>query len=398
MTQFAEFAIKNLGENMIKLNKKKTIIIISALLLVGTSLFLILDKEDRINYVFKYKSKITIEAGDNIPTMNDYLYRDVDKEKEIVWNNIDIIEGKVYKVGTYSGKFNYDNKERKITLVVKDTTSPVISGVNDVEVLAFEKVPDFISLIDVSDNSKEEVSIKVDGKYNIEETGEYNLTYIATDKSSNETKKKFKLIVKENKNITTSESSLGYTIKNDRGITYINDVIIVNKTYSLPSSFAPNNLEDINGYIKVVDFVKEAFLELTKAGQNEGVNIYASSGYRTYKNEEYIYEGYVNRKGITYADAYFAKGGYSEHQTGLAIDVNIVDTSFENTKESNWLRDNSYKYGFIIRYPSGKENITGYSSVPWHIRYVGKKLAKELYNNGNYLTIEEYFGIESKYA
>lgn len=382
---------------MIKLNKKKTIIIISALLLVGTSLFLILDKEDKVKYVFKYKSKITIEAGDKIPTMNDYLYRDIDNEKEIVWNNIDIIEDKVYKVGTYSGKFNYDNKERKITLVVKDTTPPIISGVNDIEVLAFEKVPDFISLIDVSDNSKEEVNIKVDGKYNIEETGEYTLTYVATDKSANETKKDFKLIVKENKNVTTSKSSLGYTIKNDSGITYINDVIIVNKTYSLPSSFAPNNLVDINGYIKVVDFVKEAFLELTKEAQNEDINIYAISGYRTYKNEEYTYEGYVNRKGTTYADAYFAKEGYSEHQTGLAIDVNLVDPSFENTKESNWLRDNSYKYGFIIRYPSGKEDITGYSSVPWHLRYVGKKLAKELYNNGNYLTLEEYFGIESKY-
>jgi zinc D-Ala-D-Ala carboxypeptidase len=97
------------------------------------------------------------------------------------------------------------------------------------------------------------------------------------------------------------------------------------------------------------------------------------------------------------ADTYSARAGFSEHQTGLVLDLNTVDISFDNTNESNWLRDNSYKYGFIIRYPKGKENITGYTYEPWHIRYVGKNLAKEIYNNGDYLTLEEYFGIDSNY-
>ena len=77
--------------------------------------------------------------------------------------------------------------------------------------------------------------------------------------------------------------------------------------------------------------------------------------------------------------------------------MNTIDSSFENTAESNWLQEHCYEFGFIIRYPKGKENITGYMYEPWHIRYVGKELAEKLYNNGSWLTIEEYYGIESKY-
>lgn len=98
------------------------------------------------------------------------------------------------------------------------------------------------------------------------------------------------------------------------------------------------------------------------------------------------------------ADTYSARAGYSEHQTGLAIDVNTVDMTFDNTDESNWLSNNCYKYGFVIRYPKDKESITGYMYEPWHIRYVGKDLASKLYNNGNPITFEEYYGIDSKYS
>ena len=97
------------------------------------------------------------------------------------------------------------------------------------------------------------------------------------------------------------------------------------------------------------------------------------------------------------ADTYSARAGYSEHQTGLAIDLNSIDMTFDNTDESNWLKDNCYKYGFIIRYPNDKEDITGYMYEPWHIRYVGKNLANVLYNNGDWITLEEYYGIDSKY-
>ena len=381
-----------------KINKKKLIIILAIIILIiGIIIYITLINKETINHIFKYKDKLTIEAGSKIPTMNDYLYHNTTIEKEIVWDNIEIEEGKIYKPGTYKGKFNYDNEERHVTLIVKDTTPPSINNVKDIEVLAFTKVPNLLTQIEVSDNSKEEITPSLEGKYDIESPGEYTLTYKAKDSSGNEKSKEFKLIVKENKDITTTKSSKGYTIKNDRGVTYIGDTIIVNKTYSLPSSFAPNNLESINGYIKIVDFAKKAFDELKSDAKAAGLNIYASSGYRSYQDQEYIYNNYVRMDGQEAADTYSARAGFSEHQTGLVLDLNTVDISFDNTNESNWLRDNSYKYGFIIRYPKGKENITGYTYEPWHIRYVGKNLAKEIYNNGDYLTLEEYFGIDSNY-
>lgn len=383
----------------IKINKKKIILVVILIIFLIVAIFgyLIFTYDGSINSIFKYKNKITIEVGSDVPKMNDYLYHNASSNKEIVWKDIDIIDGKVYTPGIYSGKFNYDNKEREVTLIVKDTTPPVINNVHDIEVLAFDKVDDLLSMIEVTDNSKEEITPSIEGKYDIETVGEYTLTYKAKDSSGNETKQDFKLIVKENKDITTSKSKKGYTIKNDKGVTYIEDTIIVNKTYSLPSGFAPNNLEDINGYIKVVDFAKKAFNELKSDASSIGLNIYASSGYRSYADQEYIYNNYVRMDGREKADTYSARGGYSEHQTGLVIDVNTVDMTFDNTSESNWLRDNSYKYGFIIRYPKGKDDITGYMYEPWHIRYVGKKLAEKIYNNGDYLTLEEYFGIDSKY-
>lgn len=384
--------------NKKKLNKKKIILFsITIILLVGVILFVLLKDDKVITSAFKYKTKLTIEAGDKVPTMNDYLYSDVEKEKEIVWSDISIEDGKVYKIGTYNGKFNYEDKERNIILVVEDTKAPVIDNVKNIEMLAYEKEPDFINSITVTDNSKEEIKAKLKGEYDTEKVGEYNLSYVAVDSSGNESIKEFKLIVKENKNVTVSKSTKGYTIKNDRGITYIGDTIIVNKTYGLPSNFAPNNLEDINGYIKVVNFVKDAFLELSSDAKAIGLNIYASSGYRSYSNQEYIYNNYAKRDGIEKADTYSARAGYSEHQTGLAIDVNTVDMTFDNTSESKWLRENCYKYGFVIRYPKGKEGITGYMYEPWHIRYVGKELASKLYKDGDYITFEEYFGIDSKY-
>ena len=103
------------------------------------------------------------------------------------------------------------------------------------------------------------------------------------------------------------------------------------------------------------------------------------------------------RDGKQEADTYSARPGHSEHQTGLAFDLNTIDDSFANTAEGKWINDNCYRYGLILRYPKGKEEITGYQYESWHLRYVGKELAQKLYNNGNWMTLEEHFNITSKY-
>ena len=379
-----------------KKSKKKILIILLItifIIMLGVIGYVIVKETN----VFTYKSKITIEAGDNVPLIKDYLYKDNDKTKDIVWNDNFIEEGKVYKPGTYKGVFTYKDEKKEVTLIVKDSTAPNIDGVHDIEVTAFTNKPDLLEGITASDNSKEEIAVTIKGEYDIETAGEYNLSYVAKDSSGNETIKEFKVIVKENENVKVSKTSKGYTIKNYYGITYVDDVIIANKSYSLPSNFAPNNLVTINGYIRVVDYVKTAFTELVSAATSVGLNIYPSSGYRSYNDQKYIYNNYVKRDGQENADTYSARAGYSEHQTGLAIDVNSVDMSFDNTSESKWLKENCYLYGFIIRYPKGKDNITGYMYEPWHIRYIGKDMASKLYNDGDWITLEEYYGIDSKY-
>ena len=179
--------------------------------------------------------------------------------------------------------------------------------------------------------------------------------------------------------------------------------VIVNKYYKLASDYEPDDLTIINskyasGTQKLRKEAADKFEEMASDMLKENLKIYAGSTYRSYSYQLGLYNRYVAKDGFKDAETYSARAGYSEHQTGLAIDLNTVDMSFDGTSESNWLKDNCWKYGFIIRYPKDKENITGYMYEPWHIRYVGKELARVLYNNGNWLSLEEYYGIDSKYS
>ena len=133
------------------------------------------------------------------------------------------------------------------------------------------------------------------------------------------------------------------------------------------------------------------------AKSERGFNMWAQSGFRSYSTQKSVYNNWVKKDGKAKADTYSARAGYSEHQSGLAADLNHVGSSFDNTKEAKWLEENCYKYGFILRYPKGKQDVTGYIYESWHFRYVGIPLATKLYNNGDWLTLEEYFGVTSKY-
>jgi D-alanyl-D-alanine carboxypeptidase len=186
---------------------------------------------------------------------------------------------------------------------------------------------------------------------------------------------------------SSNVTSKGYKIEVIDGITYIDGVMIANKTYSLPESYAPGDL---------LSEVKEAFSVMQKAAAKEGLNIYISSGYRSYNRQVTLYNNYVKSDGTALADTYSSRPGHSEHQTGLCFDLNTIDDSFGNTAESAWLEKHAQEYGFIIRFPKGKESYTGYQYEPWHLRYVGVELATKIYESG--LSLEEYFGITSEYA
>ena len=169
------------------------------------------------------------------------------------------------------------------------------------------------------------------------------------------------------------------------GLTYIQGALVANKSYSLPSDFNPGL--DSTCY--------DQFCKLSNAAAQEGLSIWLASGFRSYDYQDQIYNNYVARDGQALADTYSARAGHSEHQTGLAIDVNSIDDSFAGTPEAIWLENHCHEYGFILRYPKGKESKTGYQYESWHIRYLGTDLAYAVHDSG--LTLEEYFGIDSYY-
>lgn len=168
--------------------------------------------------------------------------------------------------------------------------------------------------------------------------------------------------------------------------TYVDGILIVNKSYPLSADYDPG-LQPIT---------KDAFQKLSDAAAQEGLDLYIGSDYRDYAYQVKIYNNYCEMYGSEQADSFSARPGYSEHQTGLAIDCNTIDDAFGDTPEAAWLAQHCADYGFIIRFPQGKEDVTGYQYEPWHIRYVGVDIAKEIQKYD--LTLEEYLGVDSVYA
>ena len=173
-------------------------------------------------------------------------------------------------------------------------------------------------------------------------------------------------------------------------------LVLVNKYNMLPSDYVPSDLEPINNKYnkgfnnKMRHTARVAFEEMCEAALKDNIIIYSGSAYRSYNYQLNLYNRYVSIDGKTKAETYSARAGYSEHQTGLATDIMNKDLEYisANHKEYTWLINNSYKYGFHLRYPKGKENITGYMYEEWHFRYLGKEVATYLYEND--LTYDEY--------
>lgn len=180
--------------------------------------------------------------------------------------------------------------------------------------------------------------------------------------------------------------------------------VLVDKQYKLPDNYEPNDLvyPDVRfTFSEKIDKRKMrkeaagALEELFAGAEKDGIYLAGVSAYRSQATQKTLFNNYVKKDGMEKALTYSAFPGTSEHQTGLAIDVSGSDGKcaatdcFGGTPEAEWLADHAPEYGFIIRYPEGKDAITGYKYEPWHLRYVGKELAKEIDDKG--LTLEEYY-------
>lgn len=167
----------------------------------------------------------------------------------------------------------------------------------------------------------------------------------------------------------------------------VDGIIIANKGYELPKDFSPGRNPE----------AYDAFLQMRQDASKEGITLRLSTTYRSYSAQQHIYRTFVNRAGKERADTYSARAGYSEHQTGLAFDIGGANPDFRlkqalgSMKEGLWMAKNAPGYGFILRYPKGKQDMTGYMYEPWHFRYVGVTLALRITETG--LTLDEYLGV-----
>jgi len=182
--------------------------------------------------------------------------------------------------------------------------------------------------------------------------------------------------------------------------------VLVNKQFSLPEGYKPPGLIDdpalpfLSGEKGEKRLIRKEAADMLKkmfaAAAGDGLQLAVVSAYRSNRTQKTLFEYYVRTYGEAEARRFSAVPGHSEHETGLAVDVSgrdgkcAAEDCFAGSKEANWLAANAAAYGFIVRYPQGKESITGYTYEPWHLRYVGVKMAQEVTGKG--LTLEEYFG------
>ena len=316
----------------------------------------------------------------------DYTYGSVMIEcdnKEAIEVNEFRITGK--EVGEYTIYAKTDNTTKEAKIIVEQSVEKIelssltLDMIKDTQTDVTARVtPDNAVNKELEWKSTNEEIAIADDSGKIKALKEGNCEIIVSTVEEPIVSAKIQVEVK-NKIISISQTYPAFSNQVE-GITYINGIMIVNKNHSIPASYAPG--------LQTVAY--NAFMDLKRAAAAEGYDISLLSGYRSYETQKNLYNNYVATYGQAEADTFSARPGTSEHQTGLAMDVGWIDDAYGDTPSGIWLAENCYKFGFIIRYPKNKENITGYKYEPWHIRYLGTDIAKDVYESG--LCLEEYLG------
>ncbi|MEF2608604.1 MAG: M15 family metallopeptidase [Faecalicoccus sp.] len=340
-----------------------------------------------LNFNFEYGKPISITKED-LFTQED-LKRI--KDFKIDLSDIKNEKDKEYpEVGNYECKVTYSKwfipHTSSIQIQVEDTTKPKFSKFSDVvEIpLGSDQNYDFSSYFLAEDLSETSIQYKTE-EVDFLNPGDYRMMIIASDTYGNSIEKE--CIVRVQYEKETSSPNKPAENEEDQSVVssdpyYVQGIMVVNKKHGLPANYAPQENAEAGAKIR----------QLIADMQRQGYAISSSySGYRSYSYQSSLYNNYVNSYGQAQADRFSARPGYSEHQTGLAFDLKHSNgTLVETTPEVNWIAAHAHEYGFIVRYPSGKESVTGYMPEPWHLRYVGDQ-ASAIYASG--LTLEEYLGI-----
>ena len=368
-----------------KVNTKKILLVVIPLLII-ILLFI-----NRINIIHFYQSKITGYEFDTIGVFHELnIYDEVKKHPRS-----DTLE-KIVKTEYYNPKYldnylaiNYHDKDEYFNTINKlldigynnDEINDIYNDLKDESIILltdYDYLKDISTILDLPYFNEEALKRYLEYRKNKDIGYEDLITYV-------------------NAYLDYEYYTNVIDIDNPE-----DTKVLVNKYHKLASDYVPSDLEEINPKYnkgannKLKHVAREAFEKMCEGALQDNIKIYSGSAYRSYNYQLNLYNRYVITNGFANAETFSARAGYSEHQTGLATDVMNarIDYISKSDKEYDWLINNSYKYGFILRYPEGKENITGYMYEEWHFRYLGEELATELYNSG--LTYEEYVARNSQ--
>lgn len=224
-----------------------------------------------------------------------------------------------------------------------------------------------------------------------------NLDKYLEYKKENEGKKNNEIVA-----IINTEANVDWMDNEKKTDTSKGSLMLVNRIYGLPSDYEPDDIVDVPSLYaytgkKISNSILNDIISLIEAGKEEGYTFVVSDGYRSYKEQENIYNNYKNSYGESEADIYVAKPGHSDYQTGMSFDLMPYNKVIDNPSESDeykWLKDNAYKYGFIFRLPKDKEKLTRFKSSTWRLRYVGTEASTVIHNEN--LCLEEYLAYWGK--
>lgn len=371
-----------------KLNRKKILLVGLFIIVTILTIYLIIPKR------YGYQKEV-IETF-----KEDNLYERIKETKKYSKTlETAILENKFNKdyFGEYLNIIYVENKD-----FIDEVNNLLSVGYKSDEInLFYEKLPDNINVITSNEYDKNITNYLTLSYFNIDNLDRY----IKYENNDNKFTSVYDTTtIKDNYNYEDTVTFVNAYLDKDY---YTNDIalskeeekkidVIVNKYYKLSKDYEPDDLTKIDSKFASGSnqrLRKEAaikFEEMAAEALKNGYKIYAGSTYRSYDYQLGLYNRYVAKDGFDEAETYSARAGYSEHQLGLAVDIINGKWEYlsENDEEYEWLIDNSYKYGFILRYPRGKEYITGYVFEDWHFRYLGIDLATKVYNSK--LTYDEY--------
>lgn len=345
-----------LSKGIYRRNLKRTVKVIDAVAPTLT-----LTGEEKVNLCGKEYLEYGYKAIDNVDG-------DITSRVVLVKYNDKII----YKVKDATG-----NEATATRYLIKNDQKIPEIILNGSNLITIKKGTKYEELGAVSvDNCDGDISknIEINSEFDSNIAGTYQVSYSVSDSAQNENLINRTIIVYEDNDLNKGYEEILV------GPTYIKGILLVNKKYSIPVDFKEDD-----------KLALESLERLQTDALEAGHQLPLISSYRSYKDQTKTYNNYLKSSGQVYADGRAARPGHSEHQTGLAFDIGQGKISFGETSAGKWLEENCYKYGFIIRYPKYKEAITGYNYEPWHIRYVGQKVATEIMQKN--LTLEEYLGV-----